>query len=190
MKFRVFNKARISRKLTAVYALMFSLILVMLNASILFGIGHYLYSEADSDIEDMRSIILDMVPAENKKLDLSNNEIFSDMTSKEYIYVRIVKADGELINASANFPDNISELEYNIQSSDDKVKHIDDRERHFEYKSVGYNSQQYGTIYFQIVKDMKSEYDFMKMVFLLMIIADFIGVIASIMVGYIVSKKC
>ncbi|WP_080697081.1 sensor histidine kinase [Clostridium beijerinckii] len=189
MKLRVFNKARISRKLTAVYALMFSLILIMLNASILFGIEHYLYSEADSDIEDTQSIILDMVSVENQKVDLSNDEIFADMTSKDDIYVRIIKDDGELINASDNFPDNVSKLGYNIQSLDDKVKHIEDRERHFGYKSVKYNSQQYGTVYFQIVKDMKSEYDFMKMVFLLMAIADSIGVIASIMVGYIVSKK-
>lgn len=189
MKFRVFNKARISRKLTAVYALMFSLILIVLNASILFGIEHYLYSEADGDIEDTQSIILDMVSEEDKQLDLSNDEIFSDMTSKEDIYVRIIKDDGELINASDNFPDNVSELGYNIQSLYDKVKHIEDREIHFGYKSVEYNSQQYGTVYFQIVKDMKSEYDFMKMVFLLMAIADSIGIIASIMVGYIVSKK-
>lgn len=189
MNYRVFNNARISRKLTAVYALMFSLILIVLNASILFGIEHYLYSEADSDIEDTQSIILDMVLAENQQLDLSNDEIFSDMTSKEDIYIRIIKEDGELINASDNFPDNVSELEYNIQALDDKVKHIEDRERHFGYKSVEYNSQQYGTVYFQIVKDMKSEYDFMKMVFVLMAIADSIGIIASIIVGYIVSKK-
>lgn len=189
MNYRIFNNTRISRKLTAVYALMFSLILIVLNASILFGIEHYLYSEADGDIEDTQSIILDMVLAENQQLDLSNDEIFSDMTSKEDIYIRIIKEDGELINASDNFPDNVSELEYNIQALDDKVKHIEDRERHFGYKSVEYNSQQYGTVYFQIVKDMKSEYDFIKMVFVLMGIADSIGIIASIIVGYIVSKK-
>ena len=36
---------------------------------------------------------------------------------------------------------------------------------------------------------MKSEYDSMEMVFVLMAIADSIGIIVSIMVGYIVSKK-
>ncbi|WP_050816284.1 HAMP domain-containing protein [Clostridium sp. DL-VIII] len=36
---------------------------------------------------------------------------------------------------------------------------------------------------------MQNEYDFMKMVFVLMTIADLIGIIASIIVEYIVSKR-
>jgi signal transduction histidine kinase len=39
------------------------------------------------------------------------------------------------------------------------------------------------------VKDMDNEYDFMKILFVIMVIADFIGIIASIILGYIVSKR-
>lgn len=189
MNFRIFNNARISIKLTIVYTLMFSLILIVLNALILFGIDHYLYIEADSDIEDTQDIILNMITAGDQQLDLSNDKIFSDISSKEDIYVSITKEDGELINTSKNFPKNLSKLEYNLKYINDNEIHLDHKGRHFEYKSVEYDSEEYGEVYFQIIKDMKSEYNFMKMVFILMAIADSIGIIASIIVGYIVSKK-
>ena len=44
-------------------------------------------------------------------------------------------------------------------------------------------------VYIQIVKDMDNEYDFMKILFVFMAIADFIGIIASIILGYSISKK-
>jgi signal transduction histidine kinase len=163
--------------------------LIVLNASILFGIEYYLYSEADNDIEDTQDIILNMVTAQNEQLDLSNDEIFSDISSKDDIYIRIIKEDGTLLNASDDFPYDINELEYNIKDLGDKEKHLENRGRHLEYKSVGYKSKEYGLVYFQIVKDMANEYDFMKIVFVLMAIADSIGIISSIVVGYIVSKK-
>ncbi len=189
MNFRIFNNARISIKLTIVYALMFSLILIVLNALILFGIERYLYIEADTDIEDTQDIILNMIAAGDKQIDLSDDKIFSDISSKEDIYVSIIKKDGELINTSKNFPKSLSKLEYNVKYINDNEIHLDHKGRHFEYKGVEYDSEEYGEVYFQIIKDMKSEYNFMKMGFVLMAIADFIGIVASIIVGYIVSKK-
>jgi len=189
MNFKILNNARISIKLTIIYAFMFSLILILINATILFGIEHYLYSEADSDIEETKSIILNMSKVQSQQLDLASEEIFSNISSADDIYIRIVKKDGELINASEDFPFNINELNYDIQYLDDEEKHIEDKGRHLGYKSVEYNTQENGIIYFQIVKDMESEYDFMKIVFMLMAVADSIGIIASIIVGYIVSKK-
>lgn len=189
MNFKILRNARISIKLTVIYAFMLSLILILMNGLILFGIEHYLYSEADKDIEDAKSIILDMDTEENQPLDFSNNDVFSDISSKDDIYIRIIKDDGELINDSDNFPYDVNEFEEDIKNLDNKVKRLEDKERHFEYKNIEYNSKKYGPIYFQIVKDMGDEYNFMKMAFALMAITDFIGIMASIIVGYIVSKK-
>ncbi len=50
-------------------------------------------------------------------------------------------------------------------------------------------SNKYGTVNLQIVKDMDKEYDFMKVLFGLMAIADFIGIILSIFIGYFMSKR-
>ncbi|WP_190285332.1 hypothetical protein [Clostridium sp. JN-1] len=42
--FKVIKSAKISVKLTALYAVMFSLVLLLLNASILFGVKYYIYN--------------------------------------------------------------------------------------------------------------------------------------------------
>lgn len=189
VNFGILSNARISIKLTIIYAFMFSLILISINAAVLFGMEHYLYREADNDIEDTKGIISNMLDSSNQQLDLLNKEVLANISSTDSIYVRILKEDGILINASEDFPFDVDELNNNIKYLGDKVKRLEDKGRHLRYKTVEYNSQEYGIIYFQIVKDMKSEHYFMKMVFGLMAIADSIGVIASIIVGYIVSKK-
>ncbi|WP_297421709.1 ATP-binding protein [Clostridium sp.] len=189
MNFRILNNARISIKLTIIYAFMFSLILLLINAAVLFGIEHYLYREADRDIEDTKGIILNMFISPNVQLNLADKEVFSNLSSTDDIYIRIIKENGELIKASDGFPFNINKLNSNIKYAGDKEEHLEDKGRHLEYKSIEYNSQEYGLIYFQIVKDMESEYNFMKIAFVLMAAADSIGIIASIIVGYIVSKK-
>ncbi len=189
VNFGILSNARISIKLTIIYAFMFSLILISINAAVLFGMEHYLYREADNDIEDTKGMISNMLDSSNHQLDLLNKEVLANISSTDSIYVRILKEDGGLINASEDFPFDVDELNNNIKYLGDKVKRLEDKGRHLRYKTVEYNSQEYGIIYFQIVKDMKSEHYFMKMVFGLMAIADSIGVIASIIVGYIVSKK-
>ena len=189
VNFGILSNARISIKLTIIYAFMFSLILISINAAVLFGMEHYLYREADNDIEDTKGMISNMLDSSNQQLDLLNKEVLANISSTDSIYVRILKEDGELINASEDFPFDVDELNNNIKYLGDKVKRLEDKGRHLRYKTVEYNSQEYRIIYFQIVKDMKSEHYFMIMVFGLMAIADSIGVIASIIVGYIVSKK-
>ncbi|WP_050816285.1 hypothetical protein [Clostridium sp. DL-VIII] len=74
-----------------------------------------MYKEADSDIEDTQIIILNMVTAQNQQLDLSDNEIFSDISSKEDISIRIAKESGELISTSEDFPISVKGLESNIE---------------------------------------------------------------------------
>ena len=44
---------------------MFSLVLLILNVSILYGIKYYLYSQANKQIEDVKIIVLDKVMPEN-----------------------------------------------------------------------------------------------------------------------------
>ncbi len=77
----------------------------------------------------------------------------------------------------------------NIKEPYDKMKYLEEREKHLVYKNIKIENKEYGTVYLQIVKDMDNEYDFMKILFIFMAIADFIGIIASIILGYMVSKR-
>lgn len=149
---KIIRSAKISIKLTAIYAFMFSLVLLLLNASILYGVKYYMYNQANKQIEDMQTIILNKITSKNEQTDLASKEILSDVPSKENISIRIIQQDGKVINSSEKFDYNIKQA--NFKKVPNKEKHIEDKEHHLTYKNVKYESKKYGTVYIQIVKDM------------------------------------
>ena len=169
------KRGKISIKLTLVYALMFSLVLLVLNASVLYGIKYYLYSQATTQIEDIKKILL---------TNISEQNYYVDVSTEPSISVGIFQSDGTQLNSSGNF-------NYSIAHSGpyDEIIHLEQGEKHLEYKNLEVVSKDYGTVYIQIVKDMRSEYVFMEILFLFMAAADFIGIISSVIIGFIISKK-
>ena len=184
MNFKIIKSAKISVKLTIVYAVMFSLVLLILNASILYGTKYYLYNQANKQIEDVKIMVLNEVMSWNEQVDLLGKEMISDVPSKENVSIRILQKDGKVINISNEFNYNIK-----IKEPFDKIKNIEEDDKQLVYKNLRVETKKYGSAYIQIVKNMDNEYDFMKMLFIFMAIADFIGIIASVILGYSISKK-
>ena len=183
MNFKIIKSAKISLKLTILYALMFSLVLLILNASILYGIKYYMYSQANKQIEDVKTIVLNKVISQNEQVDLTDSELISDIPFKQSVSIRILQKGGKVLNIS-------SEFNYNIKAQEpfDKTIDFEEGERHLIYENFKIETKKYGVMYIQIVKDMDNEYDFLKILFIFMVIADFIGIIVSIVLGYIISK--
>ncbi|WP_376770110.1 sensor histidine kinase, partial [Clostridium bowmanii] len=165
-----------------VYAVMFALLLLILNASILYGVKYYLYSQADKQIEDVKTTVLNRITSQNDNINLASKEIILDVPTKENIFINIVQKNGKLIYSSER-------LEHKIKFEEafDKIGTF--KEEGLIYKNLSVETKDYGTIYIQIVKDMDNEYGFMEILFAIMAIADFIGIIASTILGYIISKK-
>lgn len=184
MKFSVIRNAKISIKLTIIYAFMFSFILLILNASVLYGIKNYFYSQANKQISDVKNIVLNDVSNGTYNIDITDKKLLLSIPSKENLFIKITKQNGEILNISDRYYYKIK-----IDNNYNEIKHLEERDRHLLFENVSIKSNQYGTVTLQIVKDMDKEYDFMKILFALMAISDFIGVISSIIIGYIISKK-
>jgi len=184
MNWKMIKSAKISLKLTVIYAVMFSLVLLILNASILYGIKYYLYGQANKQIEDVKAIVVNNVMSRNEHGDLSDKELISDVTSQQNVSIRILGQDGKVLNKSKEFNYNIT-----VKEPFDKIKKFKKDDKHLVYKNLKINTKENGLIYIQIVKHMDNEYEFMNILFALMAIADFIGMIASIILGYGISKK-
>jgi len=183
------KSAKISIKITIVYALMFALVLLLLNASILYGVKYYLYNQANKQIEDIQTVILNNITSQNEQLELSNKEVFLDVPSNQNIYIRIIQQDGKILNSSENFNYEIKEPQDRTNTLEEKAKHLEEKDKDLLYKNVKFESKEYGIVYIQIVKNMENEYYFIEILFAFMVIADFIGMIASLILGYIVSKR-
>ena len=181
---KIIRSAKISLKLTILYAVMFSLVLLILNASILYGIKYYLYSQANKQIEDVKITVLNKIKHLNGNINILEKEITTDVPSNQNVSIRILKVDGKVLNKSDGF-------DYNIKVEEPFDKTIDSKkdDKHLVYINLMSQTKEYGDLYIQIVKSMDNEYDFLEILFILMAIADFIGSIISILLGYSISKK-
>ena len=173
MNFKIIKSAKISVKLTLLYAVMFSLVLLILNASMLYGIKYYFYSQANKQVEDVKIIVLNKVMSQNEHVDLSDKELISDVPSKQNVSIRILQEDGKVLNISKEFNRSIKANE-----PFDKIRKFEEDDKRLVYKNLRIESKEHGVVYIQIVKDMDNEYDFMKILFIFTAIADFLGVIA------------
>ncbi|RII34835.1 sensor histidine kinase [Clostridium chromiireducens] len=194
---KTIRNPKISIKLTIVYALMFSVALLILNTSILFGVKYYLYKDANKQIEDVKVRILKKVKSQRDKVDLSDKELISDVPSEENVSIRILQEDGKMLNISNEFDydikveepyDTIEYLEVE-DTKDDYAEDGEDDEEHLAMKNVKIKKRGHVIAYLQIVKNMDNEEEFLRILFWIMSIADFIGIIISLILGYMVSKK-
>lgn len=184
MNLKIFRSTKISVKLTLIYSLLFSIVLLLLNASILYGIKYYLSNQGKKQIESIETIILNKTTSLNEHEDLSDKEIITNIPSNENISIRIIQENGKILNSSDS-------INYDIKINEpyNRIKYLEEREKHLIYKDTKINSKDYGAVYIQIIKNMDNEYDFMQILFAFLAIADIIGFIASIMSGYYISKK-
>ncbi len=184
MNLNIIKGARISIKITIIYAFMFSFVLLLLNASILYGIRYYLYAQAAKQTDDARTIILNKLNSKGENVDFSDAELVLNVLPKENIFLKIVQQDGKILNISDNFNYVIK-----INEPFNKITKLEEQGKNLMYEIIKVDNRQYGTVYIQIVKDMAKEYDFLKILLVFMAAGDFTGVIASIVLGYILSKK-
>lgn len=180
MNLCIIKNAKISVKLTGIFALMFSVMLAVSNAYILHGVEHYMYMQTAKRLEDVNQIILDRL----KLKQLSSSELFSDILPNENIFIKIMDKNGKIINVSDKF-------DYHLKISEPygKIKHVEKHEKHLTYLNTKILDKNYGILYMQIIKDMDNEYDFLKILFFFMAAADLFGIALSILLGYIISKK-
>lgn len=184
MNFKFIRSTKISVKITILYTLMILLLLLFLNASILYGVKYYLYFQADNQVKDIKTIILNKLTPKNQLADLFDKELISDVSTKQNLFVKITGENGNIINISDKFNYNAK-----IAGPYDKVIHSEYEDKHVIYENIRLVNNENNIFYIQIVKDMTNEYSFMKILFYLMAMADGIGVIVSIFLGYFVSKK-
>lgn len=184
MKIGIIRNAKISIKLTIIYAFMFSFILLILNAAVLFGVKNYLYTESYKQVNDTKSILLNNINGKVETVDVKDEKLLLAIPNKENLYVKIIDNNDNVLNISDKF-------NYKIKVKDNynEISKIEEKERHLLFENIQVDTSKYGKVTIEIVKDMDREYDFMKILFLLMAISDFAGIVLSIGIGYFISKR-
>ncbi|MDK2919561.1 MAG: hypothetical protein PWQ37_2294 [Candidatus Petromonas sp.] len=185
MRINFFRFTKISLKLTMIYALLFSFVLILLNASILYGVKYFLVHQAIQQVENTSSVMVDkMKDSDDGQQELFDKEFIREVQFNENVDINIADINCNILNSSENYNGEIP-----ITTYLDITKKIEAGEKHLVFRNSKIVLNNGKIVYLQVIKDMENEYGFMKILFVLMAIADAIGMLISILIGFIISKR-
>ena len=185
MKSKFLKLKKISLKLTLVYALAFSLVLIVLNGSVLYGVKYFLVNQSFRQVDGSSNIIITKInQLEKNNVDLHTEDLLQDINPKENIYVKILDNNGNIINTSSKW-----DIDVKIKYPLGKTLKIEKGEKHLVYKNSPIQVKNKETLHLIVVKDMEHEYRFLKLLFIMMAVSNAIGIIIALISGTFVSKR-
>lgn len=186
MKINFFKFTKISWKLTLLYASIFSLVLILLNASVLYGIKFFLVNQSMQKVSNISNTIAERIKGSpNEQMSLDDPELIAEARADSAISVRIANPDGALVNSEDNF----QWKAISFKSSLNSIKKIESGELHLVVENRQILSEGKTKAYLQVAGNMEKEYMFIKVLFVLMAGADAIGIAISLLAGYLISKR-
>ena len=186
MRMNFFKFTKISWKLTLFYASIFSLVLILLSASVLYGIKFFLVNQSMQKVGNISNAIAERItgPTE-EKMSLDDPELIGEARTDATISVRIANSEGVLVNSKSSF----QWKEVPLSSSLDSVKKIESGELHLVLANRQVLVDGRTKAYLQVAGSMENEYMFLKVLFILMACADTVGIAISLLAGYLISRR-
>ena len=186
MKIRFIKLKKISWKLTIIYATIFSLVLILLNAGILYGVKFFLVQQSINQVESTSNMMAEKIAeTPGNQAALADPELLDEAQLNSDINIVVANPDGTVVNSSNNFningPDIISDI--------GKIRKFEIGETHFVVKNNRITHEGKVKAYLQVVKNMEKDYAFIKLLLVLMAISDFLGIVISVLAGFIISRK-
>ena len=185
MKLKILAFKKISWKLTIIYALIFSLVLVLLNAGTLIGVRYFLIQQARAQVGNTMVSTMDDLSSPRKEANLSDPDVLSDAQPVGEMNIKLTDAQGKMINSTDKFELNDVDATSNLGIT----TVIESKNRHLIIRNAAIKSGVKTIAYLQVVYDMKNEYVFIEALFVLMAFADLMGIIISVFAGSIISRR-
>lgn len=176
---------KLSWKLTLIYAVLFSAILIALNAGTLFGIRYYMVEQAKQQVRSSTENTLGKLSASAGAVKLSDPTYLSEAGTVSGINIAITNPSGKQINSSnkalAGLP--------GPSSGTGSILVYKSHDRHFIVENARIIESNRLIGYLQVSYDMRSEYRFIKLLFVFLAFADFLGVAFAILAGFLLSRR-
>jgi len=183
MKIKFFPQ-RITLKIALLYSAVFSFVLIFLNAAVLYTLKYYLIYQSMEQVSTQAEVIKAKLTEAKQDVNLALKDTAFSGIPDENIYVKIFDSKGRLLYLSRELGK--VTIPYNINLGV-PVK-IDEFDKDIVYLNTVFKKSN-AIFYIQIIKDMKNEYAFLKLLFILMFFADGAGILISFVTGYFVTKR-
>lgn len=173
----------LSWKLTLVYAALFSLVLLALNAGILFGVRYFLIRQIRLQVQS--STQTELAHIGEREWDTSDAELPAELRAYPSTGVLLADASGRVLRTAGS-------LSGNLPAPTGQIGVVQVLETHgqhivLENSRVAQDGQLLG--YLQVVYNMQAEYRFLKLLFAVMAVADAVGILFSMAAGAFISRR-
>ncbi len=173
-----FKLSKISHRLTILYALLFFVVLLLVNAATLISINYYINQTSAEQL-----ILVDQAIATEVKslgdipnIDIENiSKTINNVDINLIYHNRIIFDTGERYN----LPVNTARKAVIAESGENKIMYLNDTLSLSDGEEIS----------IQIIKDMDNEENYLHALSGIMLLIDVVSLIISIIVGYIVSKN-
>ena len=190
MKVNLLKLTKISWKLTILYAFIFSMVLILLNAAILYGVQYFLVQQASSEVDSTSTtVIKKIIGTKGEQTALTDPELVSVTQNSAETFIKIALPNGQVISTSKKLTVNEAmdqQLGITRQLDITESRLI---ERHFIIRNDQVQKGGQTIAYVQVLRDMGHEYRFIELLIGLIVMADLFGIIISVIAGYILSKR-
>ena len=187
--FRRLPFGKISWKLTLIYAGVFSVVLILLNACTLYGVRYLLVQQAKSQVKSSASITMANIARTLHGAagagTLTDPALLSEAAQNSSLNVRIVGTDGETVLSSGRFRLETIRADAGIGTP----QAVESHGRHLVVLNEKILAEKSAFGYLQVAYEMHREYVFLKLLFGLLAAADLCGMALSVLAGFLMSRR-
>ena len=175
---------RLSTRLTIQYALIFSAVLLLLNAGTLLGVRYYLTRQAENQLQDATRALLAQTAEASDAASLAGVHLALPQ-GEVSISARIADAQGQVLQSAGRVNEDIPAAD---QSPGVTVKtEADDGHFLSRVSMITAKGQTIGSL--QVIADMGLAYHFLKLLTIFTAIADGLGLAVSVIAGHFMSRR-
>ncbi len=167
----------ISGKLTTIFAVMFIMVLLVINGAAFFGIRYFVLISTQNSLNNSIELILNRM---NRGEELTD-ELIGELDNKN-LYFRILSTNKSIVVQSRS----LREIDIPLKQGYNELIMA---ERAFIYRSVFLINRGNFIGYLQVVLDMTREYQFLNTLSKTLFLTSLLGIIGAIITGYTLTRR-
>lgn len=170
----------ITFRLTLKYAIIISITLLLVSATTLISVRTYVYNQSSYQITSIGNMLQDKISSSKS---ITNAELDEISKISNNIDVNIKTGENIIYKSSESYEFIIP---YEISG---KTKKYDKDNSNLLYYNLSNKNNSNEIITIQVIKDMYDDGEFIEVLFWILLVINGIGVVVSIALGYLMSKK-
>ena len=167
----------ISGKLTTIFAVMFIMVLLVINGAAFFGIRYFVLISTQNSLNNSIELILNRM---NRGEELTD-ELIGELDNKN-LYFRILSTNKSIVVQSRS----LREIDIPLKQG---YNELIVAERAFIYRSVFLINRGNFIGYLQVVLDTTREYQFLNTLSKTLLLTSLLGIIGAIITGYTLTRR-